>query len=509
MKSHYTIPVIALFIFINCISIYSKTKTRIKVVDNLITYNARNGNMNIYPVYRVKQNGYIIFEVKDINLFRYKVTLTEQQNNIINSTNLSEFKSETFIDPTNFNLIDNTLNIQIIPISIPKESVKLIPLVKRKNKIERMIEKKTNEIIQNDIKFSECQKRNEKRALIDFYRSNIDTRIVSLKDSAEKCKEQKNKVEELKQERYNLTQEKQILNINNQAENDSIFISKYIKTDKNKLNNELDSLKDQLISDQNDYDSALTTTRTIEIQIMNFNYALENYALALNKLNSLTEYYERLVSILYSDQSSDQILYEKRIATQDIFQIDDARRDEVLKLSFSILNDIDTKFLALSKAYSPITPPEGNDQQVAKAAAKAANEVFDRISVFNSQIRRNSFHSFFRQLIKVYDAINVSNFNLKYQTLIISDNADLINYNLKAEPLPNMPSSIEVKPFNFKYNVKIQGGVKIDVSTGIFWNIGLFDQKYRFEKETDSTTLIIKEKNRNLFTPYLGILLNI
>lgn len=472
-----------------------------------ISYDARKGLASIYPPYEVSQNGYIIFEITDINLFRYSITLTELQNNVINSTKLSEGNTQVSIDPALFNLTDLNLNIQVIPVATNAETKALADLEKDKSDKETEIERKLNEIQNQESEYLAALSRIEAVSEIDKKQLKINSELSYLNSIAasDRTKEQKDKLTLLNKENSQLTTERQILNLEYKIDDDKNFISSYISTTKNQLESELNTLKDQLVTIEHNYKKKVLDDSSDNTRIKNFNSAMEAYSTGLRKLNELTDFYQRLVSLLYSDDSFDEIRKEKFKVAYDVIKVEKATKDDILKHAYLRLRDIEKKYLEFSKAYSLVS----SSSTISAEKKNDAKEIFDKISAFSDQIKTNSYHSFFMQLAKVYDAINESNFTLKYQTLILSDNADLINFNLNAQPNSNLPGSVETKPLNFKYDVKIKGGVKIDVSTGIFWNIGLYDKSYRFESQSDTSTLVIKEDNESLFIPSFGVLFNL
>jgi hypothetical protein len=295
-----------------------------------------------------------------------------------------------------------------------------------------------------------------------------------------------------------LKTERSSLNLLNNIQTDKDLITAYETTINEKHQTELNTLVDELAEIEHNYKKKVLEDNTDNARLENFNSALEAYSKSLAELNEISDFYQRLVSILYSDQSFEQIKLEKDKLARDFFKIDNIGRDDILKYCYQRLRIIDTKYTKLAQAFSLVS-----------GKSDKAKEIFDKISAFNGQIKTSTYHTFFLQVAKVYDAINKTNFTLRYQTLILSDNADLINFNFNAQPHSNLQASVETKPINFKYDVKINGGVKIDVSTGVFWNIDLNDNSYRFESQTDSTTLVIKEKNKNQFLPSFGLLFNI
>ena len=469
-----------------------------KVVVNL---NARTGiieNDN-YPPYEVNENGYIILEIEDINLFRYNITISEFQNNVINSTKLSEGNTQINIDPTVFNLSDLNLDIEVMTHAITDKTKKLRKMEKEIDKLYDKKNKLDQEFQINESKYFDTKSRLNHILEIDteilILNANLDN-LTSI-DKGDRSKDQINKINQINKEITKLTLDRKTHNLRNNIKKDSLFINDFETNIKIKHKQEIFKLEDTIADKIFEYKESKEDDSTDDELKQSYNTALKKYVNSINELNEISDFYQRLINLLYSDQSYQEINNQKIKLTNNFLELENVSRDDILKYSYEKLRNIDIKFFELSEAYSRIHDKTEN-----------IKATFNKISISHNQINTNVYHKFFQQLAKVYDAINETNFTLKYQTLILSDNADLIKFNFVAEPHSNIPSSVETQPINFNYDVKIKGGLKLDVSTGLFWNFGVNDNSYRFQSISDSTTKVIKEGNENVFIPSFGFLIN-
>jgi len=456
----------------------------------VISYNAQTGNATKYPVYKIFQDGYIIFEIRDINLFRYTVTLTQVQNNVINSTRLSEGNTEININPNIFSVSNLALDLPSFYVKKDLDTKVLSDFTKVQSDTELSMSRKKWEIEESVSNYKNAIERCNKREEINNKIADIDSNISKLM----KDKEKKISLNKVKQE---LVLELSKINLLQTDSSDKAFISNY-PTLKDTNTKELQELENKLNEANFNYNSKLNEQENANANLFNLNFSIENYNNSLIQLNGLSNLYHRLINVLYSDQKFEVIQIERDKIVKDVFQINEASADLILKYAYERLKNLQTNYLAFLQAYSNITKPDDT-----------IKEINNKLTTFQNQIDIEKYQSFFLQIAKVYDAINERNFTLKYQTLIVSDNADVISYNLLCMPQMNLPSSVETKPINFKYDVKIEGGLKIDISTGIFWNFLANNNKYRFEEVTDSTTRVIKEKNKNMFIPSFGVLFNL
>jgi len=457
-----------------------------------IIFNARTGNLNTYPPYEVNQDGYIIFEIQDINLFRYSISVTELQDNIINSTNLSEGKTLINVDPSFYNLSNINLQIPNETKANNKEenAVQMLTIEKSIEDKELEIERHIIDSQINDAKYFDAKNRDTKRNDLAIEISELQKKI-----DATSNKKEKELLENLLIQKQ--TQETD-LNLKYDKDRDDAYISTY--EDSTRVNQEktLRGLKDSLRDLRFTFDSIRQIDDSKNSKIVDFDIKRKNYIRSMNSMNRLVDIYYRLINILYSDKGYDEISKEKDLVTTDLFgTTESVTKDHLLKLCLRKFRSVEANFQRLSESYKDIS----DDPDIEK--------VFNIISAFHNQINYDNYNRFFLQLTSIYESINKSNFTLKYQTFILSDNADLITFNLTATPFNNLPGSIETRPVNFEYIVKVKGGVKIDVSTGVFFNIGLNDKSFRFEAVDDNTSRVIKEENKNLFKPFYGVLFNV
>ena len=505
MKNKYTILfVLSMLTIANTFGQKHKSDT----TDNKkleIVFNARSSYIDHRPVYEINQDGYITLEIKDINLFRYSVDLTEIHNNVINSTRLSEGNTKVNIDPSLFKLANLNLNVDAASVKKSQEAIDLAKLDLDRSEMYRNKKKVDQELRDKEYQYFKCKDRIKEIRDFDQELDNIKDGLKILNngefkkdDKAEKKVLLLKQIEIKNKRKYRLKQFNFI--------EDSTFVSAFDDSIKNALITKLEGYTNSIDSLEYEYNLKVIENTTDNSKFENFNLALEGYLVSLRELNDLSDFYQRLVSLLYSDNSFIEIEQGKKRIAEDVLDIKNAEKDDILKEAYLRFRKIDKKYVILSDAYSDIDALNGNNDKNIKEKIK---EKFNLISAFNKQIEYKYYQQFFEQLATVYDAINASNFTIKHRTLIISDNADEISYNLKATPHTNLPYSVETNPINLKYNVKINGGVKIDISTGIFWNIGLNDKSYRFEEVDANSSKIIEESNEDHFKPSLGVLFNV
>lgn len=487
-----------------------KSRTyRVKSGDTVyVRFNAYKDSLGLNPIIPVHQNGIIIFEVTDINLFRYKVSHIQVQDNIVNSTPLSEDNDvEIEFDPSAFNLTSLDLNIPIL-------TYKNTEIVKNITNYERDILGKKGEIL--EVEKSLDQAKN-------------DIKVLKQEVAKYKALEEDRNRAELK--RDDLIETKEVgSQFTEDQEADLAYYSKLVTDINNKLKEfdgakikdfedriaifetktepdftfRIKSLTNSLRSFENQRENAVRRDNSNNAKIRDFDQVLEAYQSAIHDLNKLSELYVRLVANLFQEGSRIEIENERDKIIGDFFgdsfpDILMFSRDDILDQSYERLNQVLYKYYDLNKEYNKYA---GDVKQIDVA--------FEKIKIFNEQINRASYQPFFLELAKVFDATDPKFFTLKFRLSKITDNADLVNFQLRGEPQKKVPGSIVIKPITIDYNVRIVRGVKIDVSTGLFFNIGVNNSDYRFVDGTEeSTTMVVEDESKSLFSPSIGFLFHV
>jgi hypothetical protein len=210
-----------------------------------------------------------------------------------------------------------------------------------------------------------------------------------------------------------------------------------------------------------------------------------------------------LVCVAYSSNNWAKVNAEKDSLIKKSEFKDCKNASEIQAKCFQYLNEINVAYQAVMDKYTFLNL----DSQ---SFNKAIQENYIKLKTFHELVRFNEFQKFFDQIVKLYNDINPNNFTLNYKTLIVSDNADVINYKFQAKPIESASCITSQKPINLNYTVNIRTGLKLDISTGLFANLGLNNNTYRFDKYKNSDTLkvVVKNKNESKFIPSVGFLLH-
>ncbi len=119
------------------------------------------------------------------------------------------------------------------------------------------------------------------------------------------------------------------------------------------------------------------------------------------------------------------------------------------------------------------------------------------------------------QITGIYELVNQKNFELSYQTLSITENADFIKYRIEFKPVNNSQIQQTQGPYNLDMAFLINEGLKIDVSTGVILDFNLADPSYYFQKfnttqggQSFDSVRVKKSPNTGNITPSVNLMLN-
>lgn len=431
-----------------------------------ITFDLNSDTLSYRSLIMDKEE-FIEVEIKNVNLFLYSIKLSEIQNDVINDSRLNENNTSLIINPVNYDISDVAIRNIIIP---PITS----NIMDRDKKIK--FEKTNYEIIRNSDK-------------INVSISGI-AKILRLRNDYFTLSNDSNESDSKKNE---IKQSLNLLDING-VNDDDIKLSSEAKIvyHQNKIKQARESIKQQeaeLL--EIDKKSGLEA-----IKIADLTNNLHLYRKEITKLTATVHFYKALLCLLYSEKPFKELQKDRETLAGNYF----TKTDQVgiLQEMNKILMDLDEYYTKMLISYSELD----------STTKKENKENINALTVFHKQIKVTAFENFFLQIAKVYGAINEKNFSLKYRTLIINPDADEILFKLDFVPQNNLPCVLSNKPYSLSYKLKIKTGWKLDVSTGLFANIGAVrNRSYYFA--TEGNKRMVKEESRDVATPSIGVLLNI
>ena len=298
----------------------------------------------------------------------------------------------------------------------------------------------------------------------------------------------------------------ELLQKRDQLINDTVGIDKNliveISSKMNDLTTKIDAAKQQVkrakkaVGDaEYELNEHLTTSNDNNVHVEAFGYSIDRYLQVVTSINTKVNFYNELLFLMYSSQPFEEIKRTKENLLHTYLGAD-VGQEEIMGRCNMLFNDLDAVYIDLIDKYSAMP-----DRSKIESS-------YQKLVKYHNGIDRKKYRELFNQIVKTYLAINETNSTVDYQTSMISDKADKIAYHISLTPRSSQYATSN-KAIQLNYDFDIKGGVKIDVSAGIFYHFNLNDDQYRFEPLTDSTSLLVKENDDKQFKPSIGALFNV
>ncbi len=254
---------------------------------------------------------------------------------------------------------------------------------------------------------------------------------------------------------------------------------------------------------------------------------------AQEELNSDHAYYKLLLSTIYSDGIKLKELKRKREdLTSQFFKSTTGGATDLSTVISCILStqsnlsnnsqnlkkELENIMTLLKSCKTYIDQMANSNYRMKIQTALNLDGSIENIKTINaniSDLQKSTGDPLFEKLINnicsAYNSLNENNFNVHYR-LYDLNNYDKIHINVTIKPRQNLEFSKPLRVEEFDIVTNTYAGVKFDVSTGLCFNVGLNDIKYHYDslstKKRD-TLLIVENKNRDSYFPFLCTQLNV
>ena len=444
------------------------------------------------PPKNLKQDESLEVIIRNVNLFLFKVILTESQNDQINTEKLSESKFSNSFSLENFNVTDVYLDLSAFPAGSFKTNSNLRKLTDSYQELERQLILDQNNLNETLNRISELEQYDSEKEKLNNQKTDENKIEIETK-----IKELNNKLD--------IPQNVSIGDVLQSLRNHNDVILEALKSKKIKIAR----LKNQI------------EQRTIQIDGIDgartkFTSDAKKYQDAVQKLNDVIAYYEKLVCILHTNKPLYEIIELKDELTNEFISESNLDYGEYYSNGTDLLDVLYKKLEKLGIAYESLSHSYISVKNLEDSTSpKGIDNVYTYIKTINASINHDVYRSFFRHIVKIYKLINQENFELRFRTNIVSDNADNIYHFINLIPIDKVPCSLPPQSVSFNYEIKIKNGIKIDSGPSLFANFGVSDNSYRFQSVevitdtiTNSYTKVIKESDQNVIRPTVGFLFN-
>ena len=413
----------------------------------IIEFNSVNKSFELksQPKY-VGEGGSIDIVIKDFNPFLYNVSIVERQGVYQNNEKLSE--------KTTPSLSYSQLNFNIKDLSINTGSVKLA----RKEFTSKDLENLGKEI--SAITTQIFNKTMEIGAKLSAFEQNINSRQTGKTFSPEDS---------------------------SKAEADIIMARRG-----------LDSLKEIKQYKEKQLDWVGRKTLDITDKLILYNNRVESFVRHLKSLNNISAYYRTLMNTVTVDGLDFRFANQRKMENFRAYfpEWDSTKKINISVYLNTLLQNLQDNFIVVSSYYNDIS-----FQYLDDTTKESLKQNFQKIEAIYGGINFENYSRLVDFIDKLYLAINENMFTVSYSTKIIDDDADLIFFEITATPVASIDNGVPLQPSKFNFSIPIKGGAKIDIASGIVFNLGLKDKSYRYEKQTNGNYKVVENNNHSLFNP--------
>ncbi len=296
------------------------------------------------------------------------------------------------------------------------------------------------------------------------------------------------------------------------------------------LINENDYTVARLLRDRDNFKKRLsdysTSTKIKAGKQEAFNRSLKEYDENIQNLQQLFHFYQALKIQVYTpgislkdlEKDKKAILqrYLKNIIlakSSDKSEITDTKI-ESFELTFQfheIINKINKITDELKEYYSSFLLKKGTSKEEQELALNMKS-IIEWLDVEHKKLSTGTLDNIITNTTILYNSINEEMFTQHYMLDEIKDKTDYVQFVFEATPKAQNQITISPKPILYKISMPIKGGVQLNVSSGIFFNVGLGNDEYYYRPTSKIDTFQIAKspyKVGDMFKPSVGVLLQI
>lgn len=401
--------------------------------------------------------------IKDINPFLYEITMREYQNDYLN-----EMKNEN-IQTVNF--VQGNLAV-----NFPEPKNKRFDFIPGDKESEDSAIKYRNEIEKNQ------------RQINAIYNEKIYPKQKEIADSSASYKVEK--VEELQK---------------------AIDTADY---DVAKLVLRRRSLFAELAKIKNEKEEAVGMQDKINTYVNEYNRNLI-------ELQKLFDFYQAIKILVYTPSKSikdlmgekKEILWRYLNDIKGFFRTQREIKSFELTFQFhDILRQIKKTVEDIKEAYhSLIMSSKGSASE--RELATNLKALIESIDEDQKKLSTNALDMVISNTAMLYNAINEDMFTQHYVIDNVKEKTDYVQFQFDAIPKPQSQASIVPKPISYKVVMPVKHGVQMNVSSGLFFNMGLSNEDWYYKpmNQLADTFQMVKAayKLGDVFTPSVGLLLHV
>ena len=191
--------------------------------------------------------------------------------------------------------------------------------------------------------------------------------------------------------------------------------------------------------------------------------------------------------------------------------LDSIKSFELTYIFHSVLTEIKKVVSKLNDDYTKFVFNKGTSEDEKKLAVNMKS-VIDWLSEEKKKISGSIMDNIISNTTLLYNSINNGMFTQNFIIDNIKDKTDYVQFVFEATPKLQNQTSIFPKPISYKITMPIMDGMQMNVSSGVFFNIGLGNEEWYYKPTNKPDTFQITKasyKFGDLFRPSIGLLLQV
>lgn len=251
------------------------------------------------------------------------------------------------------------------------------------------------------------------------------------------------------------------------------------------------------------------------------NTYVDAYNRNLIELQKLFDFYQALKILVYTPSKSikDLMNEKKEILWRYLSDVKGFVRTKgeikSFELTFqfhNILRQIKELAEGIKETYhSLIMSSKGTETE--KELALNLKALIESIDEDQKKLSTNALDIVISNTTMLYNAINETMFTQDYVIDNVKEKTDYVQFQFDATPKPQNQQAIIPKPISYKIVMPVKHGVQMNVSSGLFFNVGLSNEDWYYKpmNQAADTFQMVKTayKLGDVFTPSVGLLFHV
>ena len=249
----------------------------------------------------------------------------------------------------------------------------------------------------------------------------------------------------------------------------------------------------------------MQSDRTNAINYYRFLVTLKTLRADIDKLEKTKAYYREMINILKTDNKTlDSLTMDRNNLTNTFFGENNILG---LKLSFNTFrSSVDRSYDDAVTSYASIDKSSLKNIGVSEEAMK---DLYGNMRSLKDRINSYNYLQLFEKITNIYNAFNAKNFNITEVVQIPESD----KYQSCIKIAPNSMNKLSTYKKELKYTINVEGGYKVDFSSGFFFNFLVGDKSYHYDTtgvgNQGNYAFIRKDKNKNDYLPSIGFLVHV